>query len=259
MAPPPDIGTMWRSDYIEGIGRRGDSFVVMFDLSRLLSSEDVALLHAPGSHSARTRPGGGIAMRLTIRLKLALAFRCGDFAVRSMAVLGIASLASLDDTLEQIVHGPVQRLDLIQSIYADLLLQIRAEKNLLLADNAQDIAPTIRRNRYRANNCEQHREKWLTIATAAGKEEMRVIRYGRISSYLEFRRRVREMHPQGRTAEARSPSVTQGRPLTQEEMKQLDRLVRRNHEIVAEAQDDAATQYASARLWLIGGGRMSVY
>lgn len=46
IAPPPDIGTTWQCDYIEGIGRRGDSFVVIFDLSRLLSSEDVALLQA---------------------------------------------------------------------------------------------------------------------------------------------------------------------------------------------------------------------
>jgi len=52
MAPPPDIGTGWHSDYIEGIGRRGDSFVVIFDLSRLLSSEDVALLHATRPHAA---------------------------------------------------------------------------------------------------------------------------------------------------------------------------------------------------------------
>jgi purine-binding chemotaxis protein CheW len=44
VAPPPDIGTTWHSDYILGIGRRGDSFVVIFDLSHLLSSEDTALL-----------------------------------------------------------------------------------------------------------------------------------------------------------------------------------------------------------------------
>lgn len=52
MGPPPDIGTAWRCDYIEGIGRRGDSFVVIFDLSRLLSSEDVALLHSAGPRAA---------------------------------------------------------------------------------------------------------------------------------------------------------------------------------------------------------------
>ena len=46
VAPPPDIGSSWQSDYIAGIGRRGDSFVVIFDLSRLLSNEDVTLLHA---------------------------------------------------------------------------------------------------------------------------------------------------------------------------------------------------------------------
>ena len=46
IAPPPDIGTLWRSEYISGVGRRGDSFVIIFDLPRLLAGDDVALLHA---------------------------------------------------------------------------------------------------------------------------------------------------------------------------------------------------------------------
>jgi purine-binding chemotaxis protein CheW len=41
---PPDIGVTWRSDYISGVGRRGDSFVIIFDLPRLFSAEDVAFL-----------------------------------------------------------------------------------------------------------------------------------------------------------------------------------------------------------------------
>ena len=41
---PPDIGVRWRSEYIQGIGRRGDAFVVVFDLTRLFSSEDMALV-----------------------------------------------------------------------------------------------------------------------------------------------------------------------------------------------------------------------
>jgi purine-binding chemotaxis protein CheW len=47
IAPPPDIGTGWRCDYIRGVGRRGDNFVVIFDLPRLLSNDDVVLLTAP--------------------------------------------------------------------------------------------------------------------------------------------------------------------------------------------------------------------
>lgn len=44
MEAPPEIGIKWRSDYIRGVGRRGDCFVVIFNLDRLLSSEESALL-----------------------------------------------------------------------------------------------------------------------------------------------------------------------------------------------------------------------
>lgn len=42
--PPPAIGVRWRSEYIRGIGRRGKDFVIVFDLPRLLSGEEVALI-----------------------------------------------------------------------------------------------------------------------------------------------------------------------------------------------------------------------
>jgi len=44
--PAPDIGVRWRSDYIRGVVRRDTSFVVLFDLPRLLTSQDVAALPA---------------------------------------------------------------------------------------------------------------------------------------------------------------------------------------------------------------------
>ncbi|CAN5416150.1 chemotaxis protein CheW [soil metagenome] len=45
----PDIGVPWRSDYIQGVVRRdtpdgGGGFVVIFDLARLLTSQDAAAL-----------------------------------------------------------------------------------------------------------------------------------------------------------------------------------------------------------------------
>jgi len=42
--PAPDIGVPWRSDYIRGVVRRQDSFVIVFDVARLLTSQDTALL-----------------------------------------------------------------------------------------------------------------------------------------------------------------------------------------------------------------------
>ena len=47
--PPPDIGTRWHSEYIEGVGRRGDSLVVIFDLTRLFSTDEVALIAPPAA------------------------------------------------------------------------------------------------------------------------------------------------------------------------------------------------------------------
>jgi purine-binding chemotaxis protein CheW len=44
MQPPPDIGVRWRSDYIKGLGRRGEAFVVVFNLQRLFSTDETALI-----------------------------------------------------------------------------------------------------------------------------------------------------------------------------------------------------------------------
>lgn len=40
----PDIGSRWRSDYIAGVVRRDQGFVVIVDLAKLLSQQDANLL-----------------------------------------------------------------------------------------------------------------------------------------------------------------------------------------------------------------------
>ena len=37
--PAPEIGGRWKSSYIAGIGRRGESFVVVFDLEALMAAD----------------------------------------------------------------------------------------------------------------------------------------------------------------------------------------------------------------------------
>jgi purine-binding chemotaxis protein CheW len=44
--PAPDTGCRWRSDHIAGIGRRGDKFVVVLDLERLLADDTPTLITA---------------------------------------------------------------------------------------------------------------------------------------------------------------------------------------------------------------------
>jgi purine-binding chemotaxis protein CheW len=40
--PPPSVGGRWKSDYLAGIGKKGDGFVIIFDLAKLMTSSEVA-------------------------------------------------------------------------------------------------------------------------------------------------------------------------------------------------------------------------
>lgn len=48
----PDIGVPWRSDYMKGVVRHNGGFVVLFDLQRLLTTQEAALLPAAASAAA---------------------------------------------------------------------------------------------------------------------------------------------------------------------------------------------------------------
>jgi purine-binding chemotaxis protein CheW len=43
IAPPPSIGMRWRSDLILGVTRRGDQFIIIFDIDKVFA-EDGAIL-----------------------------------------------------------------------------------------------------------------------------------------------------------------------------------------------------------------------
>jgi purine-binding chemotaxis protein CheW len=58
--PAPAIGLQWRSDYISGVGRRNDNFVIIFALARLFTSNDVALISASAA-TKQPQPGRSAA------------------------------------------------------------------------------------------------------------------------------------------------------------------------------------------------------
>jgi purine-binding chemotaxis protein CheW len=59
---PPDIGLRWRSDHILGVGRRGESFVVVFNLEQLFAADGEALATgADGQPDQAADAGAGVA------------------------------------------------------------------------------------------------------------------------------------------------------------------------------------------------------
>jgi purine-binding chemotaxis protein CheW len=43
LEPPPETGSRWQSSHIAGIGRKGEQFVIVLDLVRLLAGDGAAL------------------------------------------------------------------------------------------------------------------------------------------------------------------------------------------------------------------------
>lgn len=46
---PPRIGSRWRTDFIKGIGKRNDQFIIVLDIDRIFSFEEMAMMDANSS------------------------------------------------------------------------------------------------------------------------------------------------------------------------------------------------------------------
>ena len=46
--PPPKIGNRWRTEFIRGIGKRNDQFIMILDVDRVFSSDEIAVVAESG-------------------------------------------------------------------------------------------------------------------------------------------------------------------------------------------------------------------
>lgn len=47
--PPPNIGMRWRTEFIRGIGKRNDMFIILLDIDRVFSSDELAVAESSGN------------------------------------------------------------------------------------------------------------------------------------------------------------------------------------------------------------------
>ena len=45
---PPKIGTRWRTEFIKGIGKRNDEFVIILDIDKIFSTDELAIVQETG-------------------------------------------------------------------------------------------------------------------------------------------------------------------------------------------------------------------
>jgi purine-binding chemotaxis protein CheW len=44
MNPPPRIAMRWKTEFIRGMGRRGDDFIIVLDVDAVFASDEIALI-----------------------------------------------------------------------------------------------------------------------------------------------------------------------------------------------------------------------
>ncbi|MEW6669068.1 MAG: chemotaxis protein CheW [Thermodesulfobacteriota bacterium] len=54
---PPRLGARWRSEFIRGMGKRNDEFVIIIDIDRVFSSDELALVQETGDISTAEEKG----------------------------------------------------------------------------------------------------------------------------------------------------------------------------------------------------------
>ncbi len=190
-------------------------------------------------------------MRITIKMKLAATFAVIIILSGITAWLGISNLTSLNVTMENVLSGPVERTQVAQDLYANLLLTIRAEKNLLLAGTDVDA-----KARYDAEDLRQREtlgtqlDKLEGMATAEGKKRLAALRLTR-QQWIEVNDKVRGLARDNQNAEAIALSTSRGRQLVADQEKQIKDFVDLQHQFMTQARESAAKQYESTRLLLI--------
>jgi methyl-accepting chemotaxis protein len=189
-------------------------------------------------------------MRLTIKLKLGLAFGAVIALSAIMATFGISSLTSLNTTMENVLSGPVQRAQWEEQLHRMLLSIVRAEKNLALAETP----PQIEAN---SEDLQQQREafngladKLYAIGSVEGRKRFDVLRAG-FQRYAAVQDRMRELMRQGQVNDARALSAGDARQLVRTTEGQLVDLVDLNQKMVVDAEAAATHQYENARYMLI--------
>lgn len=54
--PPPRIAMRWRTELIQGMGRRGDQFIIILDIQQVFTSAETALLETAGAADTPLQP-----------------------------------------------------------------------------------------------------------------------------------------------------------------------------------------------------------
>ena len=189
-------------------------------------------------------------MHATIKFKLGAAFGFVILMLLATAGYAIFSLSSLNQTLENVIQGPVERLRLAQALSNDQLQQIRQQKNLLMANSPQEMQGYIAKSDEARSKFDASFKTVLTLATEQG-----MVLWNKVEGFsTEFRKqddRIRSLMLAGNNAAAADVSAREARAVTNEIDALLVEVVTLEQSRLQDADTSADVAYVQTRLVMI--------
>jgi methyl-accepting chemotaxis protein len=196
-------------------------------------------------------------MRFSIRMKLGAAFAVIIALTVLTAGVGISSLSSLNGAMRELVTGPVERMQIAEELFIDLLQVARAEKNMVLSTAPDQIAAFETSLQEARLGFVKKLDDGESIASAEGKPLWSAIR-NIWPQYMTADDKVRDLAKRGEIAKAQEASVIGARQLFTDIQKQILTIVETAHIQMARTNADALSQYNNSRMLLIGTVVISV-
>ena len=189
-------------------------------------------------------------MRITIRLKLGLAFLLIVMLSAVIAFLGVNSLFLVNTSMDRLLQGPVQRAQFSEALSADMLRLVRAEKNLLLSEDKEEVNQFAGEITKRRQDFQTRLQKAEATASAEGRPLWSTALAG-WQQYVAMQDKTLDLAIHGQRAQGIGLSNGQSRQLVSGIERNLEEIIQLNDTRVKTAVGDVAQVYESSRTTLI--------
>ena len=175
-------------------------------------------------------------MRLTIKLKLGLAFGLMIVLLIASACLGAVGMRSMNSEFDQVIGTPEAQLALVQELDNKVVAMARDERDMILADNRAEADPIAARLAERRQAYQALLPKLDAIATPEIRPQLATLRAAG-DRFLAVDERLRELALNNQDAPAKALANGEGDRIYGEIMQSLDAITG-----VARADVDKSSQ-----------------
>ncbi|PYE93949.1 methyl-accepting chemotaxis protein [Rhizobium sp. PP-F2F-G38] len=189
-------------------------------------------------------------MTFTLKMKLATAFTFLIVLMVGTAGYALYSLSNLNQSMSDVLAGPVTRLEFAQSLNIAQLEGIRQQKNMLTTNTPTELAAANTKSTKAFAHMNETLGKALAIASAEGRPKWMAIKELGAKSE-DVNRRIYAMMEAGSADQALRLSITEGRELANVIDASVAELVELSKTQLADADQAADALYETTRTVMI--------